>query len=122
MAGFSLSADLMRSLELRLEMYGYLVGNAKQEARDVVYTEVMKRAHASPRWVHVADFLDTWDENDRYWIGVRSPEFVSEAFAAEYGTDMYPPEPLMRTIDDVARIAANRSGGMLSAKTGGHLA
>lgn len=106
MAGFEISADLMRALEARLHEYGEAANEAYGIARDVVRTEVMRRAQASPRWAPVADYIDTWDENDRYWIGVRSPEFVSEAFAAEYGTDDYPPDPVMRTLDSAARVAS----------------
>jgi hypothetical protein len=117
-AGFEISADLMRALEARLQEYGEATTEAYGVAREVVQTEVMRRAHASPRWVHVADNIDTWDENDRYWIGVRSPEFVSEAFAAEYGTEGYPPTPLMRTLDSAARLASVQASKFLGGRLG----
>lgn len=118
MDGFTIPADLIRALEHRIELYGNIVDEARGIAHDVVATETMRRAKASPRWVHVADFIDTWDENDRYWIGVRGPEMVSEAFAAEYGTDEYPPDPLFRTLDDISRAAASRAGEFMTSKLG----
>lgn len=116
--GFEIAADLVRALELRLELYGEAATDAFGIAKDVVYTETMRRAHASPRWVKVADFLDAWDENDRYWIGVRAPEYISEAQAIEYGTEEYPPDPIMRTMDDVARMAGARATAHLTSKFG----
>ena len=116
--GFEIPAEMIRALEHRLEMYGSAAEDAYGIAKDVVYTEAMKRAHASRRWVKVADFLDTWDENDRYWIGVRDDSMVSEAFAVEYGTEDYPPEPLLRTLDSAARIAGNRADAQLISKIG----
>ena len=119
MAGFEISADLMRALEAKLLEYGEAAEEAYGIARNTIETEVLRRSQASPRWVKVADEIDTWDENDRFWVGVRSPEFVSEAFAAEYGTDEYPPDPLMRTLDATARIAAHRASGFLMGRLGG---
>ena len=115
---FQLGSDLLRALDTRIQMYGEVLDEAHGIAHDVVRTEVMKRAKADPRWVHVADFIDTWDENDRMWIGIRSPQFISEAQAAEYGTDEYPPSAIMRTLDDVARLANARSAEHINAKFG----
>lgn len=119
MAGFEISADLMRALEAKVLEYGEAATEAYGIARTTIKTEVLRRSEASPRWVKVADEIDTWDENDRFWIGVRSDEFVSEAFAAEYGTDEYPPDPIMRTLDATARIASARATGFLVGRLGG---
>ena len=119
MAGFQISADLVRALEHQVELYGEVANDAYHIAAEVVYDETMRRAQASPRWVHVADNIDVWDENDRMWIGVRSPEMVSEAYAAEYGTDEYPPDPLFRTLDDTIRNASMRASGFMLSRLGG---
>lgn len=119
MAGFEIPADLVRALEAQVLEYGQAAQEAYGIARTTVQTEVMRQAKASPRWVKVADEIDTWDENDRFWVGVRTPEFVSEAFAAEYGTEEYPPDPLVRTLDATARVAAHRADGFLMARLGG---
>lgn len=119
MAEFGIGSDLMRALQLRLKMYGDVLGEAADIHRDVVYTETMKRAKASPRWVGVADFIDTWDENDRMWIGVREPQMISEAQAAEYGTEGWPPDPIMRTMDESARLAAARASEYVNSMFGG---
>ena len=115
---FELGSDLLHNIEKRTKIYRDVLKEADGIAHDVVYDEVMKRANADPRWVHVADFIDTWDENDRMWIGVRSPQMISEAHAAEYGTDEYPPSPIMRTLDDAARLASARSKEHINAKFG----
>lgn len=119
MATIDFRADLLRALELRLEMYAAATEEGIDMVQDVVRTETMKRAEASPRWVHVADYIDTWDENDRYWIGVREPQMISVAQAAEYGTDEYPPEPLMRTLDSATRMAYARANYHIAGKFGG---
>ena len=48
------------------------------------------RAH--PSWgPELAAQIDTWDENDRTWIGVRGAGFESQAFAADYGDEVRAP-------------------------------
>jgi hypothetical protein len=70
------------------------------QSQQFLYDEVMQRIGASDRWVGLADYVDTWTEHDRFWIGIRGPMYISEAFAAEYGTDDYPPDPVFRGLDD----------------------
>ncbi len=71
------------------------------ESKEYLYNEVMRRVGASERWVGLADYVDSWTEYDRFWVGIRGKMYVSEAFAAEYGTDEYPPDPVFRVLDDV---------------------
>lgn len=111
MAGFAFPADTVSALERRLQ--GMIVAGeaARTAVRREVYDEAVSRAQTSTRWADLAEHLEVWDENDRFWVGVRSPQFVSEAFAAEYGTEEYPPEPILRQLDGAARLAAHRSRG-----------
>lgn len=99
MAGFAVDASQLMQLEDRLMD----VARAQQEAQGVfahqLVSNIQAAAERSPRWIGVIENIDTWDENDRRWIGVRGPEFVSQAFDAEYGTDEYPPSPLLRLLD-----------------------
>jgi hypothetical protein len=70
-------------------------------------------ARSSPRWIGLSDYIDTWDEHDRFWVGIRGPMFVSDAFAAEYGTDEYPPAPLFRLTDAATRAASSAADVVL---------
>ena len=103
MSGFEISADMLNTLNHQVGSFIAAAEEASTQAKEAVHSEVLRRANASERWVGLAEHIDTWDENDRFWIGVRGIEFVSEAFAAEYGTEEYPPDPLMRTVDALAR-------------------
>jgi len=71
------------------------------ESKEYLYNDVMRRIGASERWVGLADYVDSWTEGDRFWVGIRGKMYVSEAFAAEYGTDEYPPDPVFRVLDDL---------------------
>lgn len=117
-AGFTIPVEMIRALERRVALFSEASMEAWGIARDVLYTEVMRRAQADPRWVGVADFIEAWDENDRYVIGVTNTEYVSQAFAAEYGTEDYPPSPLMRTMDEAVRMASSRATQHLISRVG----
>jgi len=89
--------------------------NAGRVGREAARDAVSDLAKQHPRWIGLADYIDTWDaEGDRFWVGVRGPQFVSEAFAAEYGTDEYPPAPLLRLNDAAARAASAASSAYLN--------
>jgi hypothetical protein len=109
---------MIRALERRVALFSETSMEAYGVARDVLYTEVMRRAHADPRWVGVADYIEEWDENDRYYIGVTDTEYVSQAFAAEYGTEDYPPAPLLRNMDDAVRMASMRANALVLSRVG----
>lgn len=118
MAGFDIPVDISRTLRLHAENIAMVVEEAAQIVRQDILDDVHRRAAENPRWVGVADYIDTWDENDMFWVGVREPAFVSEAFAAEYGTEDYPPSPILRTTDDAAREARNKARSHMSARLG----
>lgn len=75
-------------------------------------------ARSNPRWAGLADNIDVWDEGGRLVLGVNSSEFVSEAFAAEYGADEYPPNPLIRTSDGLMRNSLAYASSNMSARLG----
>ena len=118
MAGFEFSSDLMRQLNQTVSEYTDAASEAQRIAQETILQSVRETAKESPRWRDLADYVDTWDENDRFWIGIRGPEYVSEAFAVEYGTDEYPPEPIMRTLDGAARVAGYRVSSFLNSRFG----
>ncbi len=117
-ASFTISVEFMHALERKVALFSEASMEASGVARDVLYTEVMRRANADPRWVGVADFIEEWDENDRYVIGVTDNEMISQAFAAEYGTEDYPPAPLFRTMDEAMRMASVRATSHIISRVG----
>lgn len=118
MAGFEISADLYRSLRAQVNDIVTTVEEAQQIIEQHLYDTVQQRAKDNPRWIGVADHIDTWDENDRFWIGVRGPEFASEAFVAEYGSNGYPPAPIFRTLDNDVRTAAAKASVHMASRLG----
>ena len=118
MAAVTIPVEMIRALERRVALFSETSMEAQGVARDVLYTEVMRRANADPRWVGVADYIEAWDEHDRYIIGVTDEQYVSQAFAAEYGTEDYPPSPLFRTMDDAIRMAAMRATTHINSRIG----
>ena len=118
MTTVDIPTEAIRALERRVALFSETSMEAYGVVRDVLFTEVMRRARADPRWVGVADFIDAWDENDRFVVGVRDDEMVSQAFAAEYGTEDYPPSPLLRTMDEAMRMASARATSHIASRIG----
>jgi len=119
MAGFDITVDFLDMLEQHVTDITEAAQEASAAAQSHLYDAVQQRAAASPRWIGVADNIDTWnDEDGRFWVGVRQPQFVSLAFAAEYGTDEFPPDPILRTLDDVARTASAKASVHMQARLG----
>lgn len=108
MASFQLSYATARGID---EFYSDLMVRAEEYSygvQEAVLDEAKTRAQSSERWSGLVDEIDTWTEYDRFWVGVRGVEYVSDAFAAEYGTESYPPEPLLRTLDEAYSSASKR--------------
>lgn len=118
MASFSIPADFYKTLSQHVDRLSRAAEGAAAVGQQVIVDEAHRMAQSSPRWIGVADYIDTWTENDRLWIGVRAPQFVSEAFAAEYGIDEWPPVPVMRTLDSASRLATTKAEQHFSAQIG----
>jgi hypothetical protein len=118
MSGFEISADLYRSLRANVANVVSSVREAEGVVQQHLHDAVQQRAASDPRWIGLADYIDTWDDDGTLWVGVREPAFVSEAFAAEYGTSGYPPAPILRTLDSETRRAAAKAAVHLSSRLG----
>lgn len=113
----ALSTDDIDALRDDLLAQIEAVNEARAIVRERLVDEVKQAARQNPRWVGLADYVDTWDdEGNRFWVGVRSKEMVSEAFAAEYGSAEYPPAPLLRTQDEQMRTAIAYGEAYLSSR------
>lgn len=99
MAGFALHAEQLMQLEDRLAQFHGVAQESREVFRHSLRSNVARIAERSPRWIGLVDHIDTWDENDRMWVGLRGQDVVSEAFNAEYGSEQYPPAPLLRMLD-----------------------
>lgn len=109
MEGITIPSYFMDSLEQ--SMLSMAVQGA--DVRGVAYQDLLRTvrdsARAIPQWAPLADEIDVWDEHDRTWIGIRGPNFASEAFEAEYGTENMAPTGFMRTVVPQHVQAAERS-------------
>ena len=120
MAGFSLPADVMRAFQSHYGSLQARLLEAQENIQQDVLAEAKSKAVQSDRWAEMVDQIEVWSEFDRFWVGVRSPQFISQAFAAEYGTDEYPPEPILRQMAEVTRnAAAKRFGAVANAGIAG---
>lgn len=118
MAGFTLPAQALDQLETHLRQTADLAEVARVRANQLVLEDIRDRARAHPAWAPMADHIDTWDENDRTWWGIRGPEFESETMVAEYGTDKLPPSGLLRSLDATMLRAAQRAGSEMKLSRG----
>lgn len=117
MVGFEIPAHAVDALEREIwEFYGQ-VGRAKETFQQELLHAARVKAQAMPEWQGLADWIDTWDENDRMWFGVRGVEFASEASAAEYGTEEQAPASVLRTLDAQVLNAAARAGAVFGRLT-----
>jgi hypothetical protein len=46
----------------------------------------------------LADNIEVWSQDGHLVIGVQDAALVSQAFALEYGDEVTPPSPLLRTL------------------------
>ena len=109
MAGFEIPAHAVDALEREIWSFYGQVGQVKDSFQQELLQAIKVKAQAMPQWAGITDWIDTWDENDRMWFGVRGSEFESEAFAAEYGTEEQAPGGLLRTLDERVLAASVRA-------------
>lgn len=120
MEGFVIPAHAVDFLERSFQDHVTRAEAAVSVARQTVLDEIRSAASTHPQWgPQLAEEIDTWDENDRLWYGVRGPEFASETLVAEFGLDKTPPSGLLRTLDSTMQLAAARGSGMLVNGRGG---
>lgn len=117
MAGLHIGATHLAALD----DYIQAVEDAAFEAADIasshIERSVRQRARASIHWSPLADHIQVASRDGYLVLGV-APDFVSEAMAAEYGTESTPPAPLLRTIGSAARGATLEAQQYLQAKFG----
>lgn len=74
---------------------------AAQRAADTVnyfHNQVVSRAQATPGWQDLADKITVWSEDGLLFIGVTAQDYVSQAWALEYGDADHEPNSLFRTL------------------------
>lgn len=72
------------------------VQNAVLDASRHVQESLAAEATNNPRWQNIAEHIEVWSQDGRYWVGVQNADSVSEAMAAEYGDSENPPASLIR--------------------------
>jgi hypothetical protein len=79
--------------------------SASERAVSFIHERTVARARLNPDWAPLADNIEVWSQDGVLVIGVRDEEFVSEAFALEYGDEVRPPSPLFRSLGSEFREA-----------------
>lgn len=115
--GFEIPSHAVDALEQHMLLHAQAAHDATVLAHRSVLDDVRDAAAAHPSWgPELAAQIDTWDENDRTWIGIRGAGFESQAFVAEFGDDMHAPSGLMRTLDNTMNLAAQRAQQHLASR------
>ena len=98
------------TLTAQLNAYGQRLQEEAQVAADratsFLHERVVAKARMDPQWTSLADNIEVWSQDGRLIVGVRDEEFVSQAFALEYGDEVRPPTPLFRTLTEDVREAS----------------
>ena len=79
---------------------------AATKASEFLHERVVAKARLDPEWEPLADHIEVWSHDGQLVVGVRHREFVSQAFALEYGDEVRPPNPLFRTLTEDMREAS----------------
>jgi hypothetical protein len=100
---------LPSALTVQLAAYGQRLQAeselAAQKASAFLHERVVAKARLDPEWEPLADHIETWSQDGQLMVGVRHQDFVSQAFALEYGDEVRPPAPLFRTLTEDMREA-----------------
>lgn len=106
MATFEFTHDWVTELDNYVTRLQSEALAAATKAAYYLHDTVVHRALQDPEgWSMLADNIETWSQDGYLVIGVRNEDFVSEAFALEYGDEVRPPNPLFRTINPDIRNA-----------------
>ena len=102
MAEIAIGADFHAALDQYLKGLAQVTEEAGQRATEYLYDQTVTRAREDDEWSAVADHIEVWSQDGRLTVGVRDQEFVSEAWALEYGDEVRTPNSLFRTMQPTA--------------------
>jgi hypothetical protein len=106
MAEIGVPADFFKSIMQQVDDIATVADEATRVGQAHLLQSARERAAQSPAWDGVGEHIDTWDDGDKFWVGVRGPAFISQAFMAEYGTDGVRPSPVLRAMNIDAQQAS----------------
>ena len=88
---------------------------ATNRAGQYLHQQIVQRAREDEDWSALADHIHTWSEDGMLVVGVNHQDFVSQAFALEYGDETTPPSPLFRSASADVRAAQSISDQHMAA-------
>lgn len=106
MAEFVLPSMLTAQLNLYGQRLQAESAVAAEKASAFLHERVVAKARMDPEWAGLADNIEVWSADGHLVVGVRHQDFVSQAFALEYGDEVRPPNPLFRSLDGEMREAS----------------
>jgi hypothetical protein len=122
MAEIGVPADFFKSIMQQVDDIATVADEATRVGQAHLLQSARERAAQSPAWDGVGEHIDTWDDGDKFWIGVRGPTFISQAFMAEYGTDGVRPSPVLRAMNIDAQQASEVASEHVKSRLGARLA
>jgi hypothetical protein len=102
-ADISIAPTFMEQVQQYIDGLQEEAIQAAAKATMFLHRSAVERAKRDPAWATMADKIEVWSEDGYLVIGVRDAEYVSQAFALEYGDEHHPPNPLFRSMNQDTR-------------------
>lgn len=118
MAGFTWPSSTTAQIVAHCDRLQREATAAADVGSEYLHERTLARARLNPEWEPLADHIEIWSNDGLLEIGVREEEFVSQAFALEYGDEVRPPQPLFRTMSSDIQHAGRLMREHMEAKFG----
>ncbi len=92
-----IGGDFVTALDGYVQAVADVAPKARAAGIKTLHADIQRSARQHPRWGDLADHIEVWSDRRGTHLGVRNPEKLREAQAAEYGDADNPPAPVIRT-------------------------
>jgi hypothetical protein len=105
MANIAISQQWLDSLSRYVEGVQTEATQRSEAVINYFHERVVERARETPGWEDLADQITVWSEDGLLYIGVTSQDYVSQAWAVEYGDADHTPNALFRALTSEVSLA-----------------
>jgi hypothetical protein len=111
-------ANYLSALSAYAEAVNRAANDAMVAGAAALQESLREHAAASARWGDAAEHITVEARDGRFHVGVSHKDFISEAMSAEYGDEMHPPVPVIRTGMQHQEKVAQVTGDIMSRQLG----